>query len=153
MVGVGRYRGLPGLEGRPRRPVHQAALRVATLFTLLGIAWVLLTDIFLYRITDDAVLIARIETAKGWMFVGLASGVLYLVTLRATRRLARAKETLAATIESIGDGILILGPRRRIVYANAAAARMLRCERPSDVVGMGGTEFSRRFRVSYPDGA
>jgi two-component system phosphate regulon sensor histidine kinase PhoR len=96
------------------------------------------------------VLIARFETAKGWIFVTLASGFLYAVTLWSARRLARAQRTISAVVDSIADGVLLLGSDRRIRRANGAATRMLGCD---DLVGMDAEAFSRRFRLSYPDGS
>jgi len=111
---------------------------------------VLVTDVVLYRVTADPVLIARVETAKGWAFVAFATALLYVVTLRSTGRLASAHSALSAIIDSIADGLLLLGPDRAIVRANPAAARMLNS---SGLVGMGAEEFARRFRVSRPSGS
>lgn len=136
-----------------RKSERRAALTVAAWFIVTGIGWVLFTDVLLYAITRDQVLVARIETAKGWIFVGLTGLLLYAVTLRSASRLTRAQAINSAVIESIADGVLLLGPDRTIVHANPAAVRMLRCEHLHDLVGMGAVEFSRRFRVSYPDGS
>jgi signal transduction histidine kinase len=76
--------------------------------------------------------------------------LLYAVTLRSASKIARAQAVVSAVIESIGDGVLILGPERTIVHSNPAVRRMLRSQ---DLIGMGAVEFCRRFRVSYPDGA
>lgn len=138
----------PLLESRSSE--HGIALIVAGVFLAAGIVWVLFTDILLYRVTNDAILVARIETAKGWMFVMLATALLYLVTLLAARRLVRARAAISTVVESIADGVLLLGPDRTIQHANPAAKSMLRCD---DLAGMGAEEFSRRFRVSYPNGA
>jgi signal transduction histidine kinase len=123
---------------------------VAVVFAVTGAAWVLLTDVLLYAVTRDPALVARIETAKGWTFVVLATVLLYVVTFRGALRLARAQAGVTAVIESIADGVLLLGPDRTIRRANPAAMRMLGSE---GLVGMGAEEFSRRFRVSYLDGS
>ena len=100
----------------------------------------------------DRVTIARLETAKGWAFVALAALLLYAVTLRSAGRLGTAGRTISAVVESIGDGVLLLGADRTIAYANPAAVRMLNAARAEDLRGMGAAEFSRRYHVSYPDG-
>ena len=79
----------------------------------------------LYSVTHDRALIARIETAKGWAFIGLASLLLYAVTFRSAARLDRVRRLTAAVVESIADGVLLLGHDRSIAYANPAAVRML----------------------------
>lgn len=126
------------------------ALTVAVMFAVGGLLWVLLTDLFLYGVTRDPTVIARIETAKGWAFVVLGALFAYGVTMRSASRLARDRAAITAIIESIADGVLLLGSDRRIHRANPAAVRMLQCD---DLVGMGVEEFSRRFRVSYPNRA
>jgi signal transduction histidine kinase len=122
------------------------------MFVAVGACWVLLTDAVLYWLGLNPVLVARIETAKGWTFVGLAGVLIYAVTLRWAFRLSRARAVISAVLDSIGDGLLLLGPDRTIVHANPAAARMLRAGR-DELVGVGAVEFVRRFRVSYPDGS
>jgi signal transduction histidine kinase len=136
-----------------RRSEQRVAVTVAVLFVVTGIAWVFVTDAVLYATTEDPVLIARIETAKGWAFVGLGGLFLYVVTLRSASRLTRAYATISAVVESIADGVLLLGTDQAIQHANPAALRLLRCEGLQDLVGMGAVEFSRRFRLTYPDGS
>jgi len=130
---------------------RRVALIVLAVFLMAGAAWILLTDLVLYWVVSDRAVIARLETAKGWMFVALAAGIVYWVTLRSARQLTKTNRTLAAVVKSIGDGVLILGPNRTIAYANPASVEMLNST-ADDLRGMGAEEFSRRFRVSYPDG-
>ena len=144
-------KALPDLTQRASS-AHRMAGTVTAAFAVAGLMWVLFTDIVLYAISHDPVLIARIETAKGWIFISLASLLLYAVTFRAAARLDRVRRLTAAVVESIADGVLLLGHDRRIAYANPAAVRMLRC-RVEELVGMSAADFSLRFRVAYPGGA
>ncbi len=139
-------------QGRVKSEHHAAGL-VAAAFAVAGAFWIVASDTLLYAMTGDRVLVARLETAKGWIFVALTSALLYWVTLRCSAKLVQAQRTLAAVVHSIGDGVLLLGPDRTIAHANPAALRMLGCTDLEELVGMGAQEFSRRFRVSYPDGA
>jgi two-component system, OmpR family, phosphate regulon sensor histidine kinase PhoR len=129
---------------------REIAYTVAAAFAVAGFLWVLVSDLTLYAFASDPVLIARIETAKGWAFVAVGALFVYYITVRSASALARDRATIKAVIESIADGVLLLGRDRRIERANPAAARMLRCD---NLAGMGVEEFSRRFRVSYPNGA
>lgn len=128
---------------------RRIALVVTGVFAVSGAAWVVITDVLLYELTRDPVLVARIETAKGWTFVVLATALVYWVTYRCTMSLARAQAGLTAVIESIAEGVLLLGPDRTIRRVNPAAARILGCQ---DLVGLDAREFSRRFRLSYLNG-
>jgi nitrogen-specific signal transduction histidine kinase len=144
-------RALPDLSHRARS-AHRVAATVTGVFGAAGLAWVFVTDIFLYSVTRDRTLIARIETAKGWAFIGLACLLLYAVTFLSAARLDRVRRLTAAVVESIADGVLLLGHDRSIAYANPAAVRMLG-RRRKDLIGMTADDFSRAFRVSYPTGA
>jgi signal transduction histidine kinase len=131
---------------------RRVALGMAVAYAAAGIAWVLVTDSLLYAATSDRALIARLETAKGWLFVLFSAVAIYQLARRSTRRIVHARAAMAAVVESIGDGILLLGRDRHIAYANPAAARMLRCDDARELIGMGAPAFSRRFRVSYMNG-
>jgi len=141
---------MPDLSHRARS-AHRVAATVTGAFAVAGLVWVFFTDIVLYALTKDRALIARIETVKGWTFIILASLLLYAVTFRSAARLDRVRRLMAAVVDSIADGILLLGHDRRIAFANPAAVRMLRCPL-SELIGMGAADFSLRFRVSYPNG-
>jgi signal transduction histidine kinase len=146
-----------GYESAPPGYRPQSALQIAAavtgMFAAIATAWILITDLLLYALVDDRVLIARLETGKGWIFVGLACFLVYRLTLRCASRAIRAQVVVSAVVDSIGDGLLLLGHDRTIVHANPAALRMLRCDKLSDLLGMNAADFSRRFRVSYPHGA
>ena len=143
-----------GIDARFCIPVSETAVaaRVVAVFLVTGFTWVLVTDLLLYALVQEPVFIARLETAKGWVFIACASVLLYLVIRRWAGRLARAHETIAAIIDSIADGVLLFDRNRVIVHANAAAAKMLRAGSSDGLVGMGTAEISRRYRLTLPDG-
>src|SRR4051794_25723649 len=143
-------RALPELTHRAHS-AHRVAALVTGTFVVAGLVWVFLTDVLLYSVSHDGAFVARVETAKDWTFVGLAGLLIYGITFFGAARLDRVRRLTAATVESIGDGVLLLGHDRSIAYANPAAARMLGCTR-EDLVGMTAATFSYRFRVSYPSG-
>ncbi len=134
------------------RSSRRVALVVSCSFAVAGVVWILATDVVMVAVTQDPVLLARIETVADWVFVAFASVLLYVVTHRAAAKLCRAQLVLSTVVESIGDGMLVVGADRSIVYANPAACQMLGST-PAEVVGMTALQFSRRFVVSYPNGA
>jgi nitrogen-specific signal transduction histidine kinase len=138
--------GEPAIERR-------VALAVVIVFVIAGSAWILFSDVLLYAVVQDRTVVARFETAKGWMFVGLTACLLYMVTLRNVAQLTKASRTIFAVLESIGDGVLLLGSDRTVAYANPASIGMLGIAKRDDLQGMGAPEFSRRFHVSYLDGS
>lgn len=148
-MGTSAYILQAQLERKPRAE-RRFACFVAVALAAGGLVWVFVTDVLLYALVTDPGVIARIETAKAWLFVGFAATLAFLTTQRLARRMLRARAALTAVVDSIADGVFLLGPDRRIEYANAAAKRMLRSER---LVGMTADEFSRRFHMSYSDGS
>lgn len=143
-------RALPDLSKRAQS-AHRIAAIVTGTFVVAGLAWVFMTDTVLYAVVHNQSFIARVETAKGWTFIGLTGLLLYAVTFMSAARLDRVRRLMAAAVESIGDGVLLLGHDRAIAYANPAAVRMLRCPR-DELIGMSAATFSMRFRVSYLTG-
>jgi two-component system phosphate regulon sensor histidine kinase PhoR len=137
---------------RPPSP-RRLALELAATFAMLGIIWMSITDVFLYALTRDVILAARVEIALDWLFIAVAGTLIYATAHRAAVRLSRTRLVLASVVESIGDGLLLLGPDRRIVYANPAALEMLACRRAAELEGMDAESFGRRFLLTYPSGA
>ncbi len=144
-----RYPFLRRQHTRDRR----LAFTVAAAFAAAGLAWVFFTDHLLYSLTLDPALIARIETAKGWLFIGFATALIYLVAERGARRLQTALGTLETIIDGAADGVLVISPARAIVNANPAALRLLGCSDGQALDGLSSAEFARRYRVSYGDGS
>ena len=140
-MGTSAYILQAQLERKPP-PERRLAYSVAAALAIGGVVWVFVTDVLLYALVTDATVIARIETTKGWLFVGFAATLAFLTTRQLARRMMRARAALTAVVDSIADGVFLRGPDRRIEYANPAAKRMLHCER---LVGMTAEEFSRRF--------
>jgi len=64
---------------RPATERRVAAI-VVLVFVIAGCAWVLLGDLLLYSIVHDRSVVARLETAKGWVFVALAAVLIYVIT-------------------------------------------------------------------------
>jgi two-component system, OmpR family, phosphate regulon sensor histidine kinase PhoR len=140
------------LKDPARIASSKIAWQVSILFLIGGAAWVLGTDTLLYRFVHDEVLLARIETAKGWCFVGIGAVAMFVVTRLSVRKLARSESTTRAVVDSIADGVLLLDATGTIVMANPAAARMLGARRPGELVGLDGEAFARRYQVALPDG-
>lgn len=128
------------------------AWKLALAFLLVGATWVISTDLLVYRLVDDRVVIARLETAKGWIFVGLATATVYFAASLAVRRVARSSATLRAIFTSISDGVVLVDRNRTVLVVNPAGARMLGVEHPEDLSGVDGRELASRFHVSLPDG-
>ena len=112
------------------------------------------SEIAVSALSMEPILAARVDTILDWVFVTLSAVMLYMFAVRSSAYLHKTRSVLSAIVESIGDGVLIMGPDRTIAHANAAALHMLACRSESELVGMGAQDFSRRYVVmSSPTGA
>jgi PAS domain S-box-containing protein len=132
--------------------VRQAALAMASAFAVLGITWVLTTDVVVYALTDDLRLGEKIHLAADWAFLLVTGAALFEFARRIGMRVTEMQGVLHAVIRSMGDGMIVFGHDRRIVYANPAALRLFACD-SDELLGMTPTELTRRFLISYPNGA
>ena len=82
---------------RTPRPPAVEALRLAVIYTLFGVLWILISDTVVAWITTDPVRLTSLQTAKGWLFVGASAAVLAFLVYRALARAARAQQALTAT--------------------------------------------------------
>lgn len=137
------------LAVRRARPI---AATIAGAFLLFGAMWVLVSDVLLYRYAANHGLIARFETAKGWLFVLLSAAGVYALTRWAIHGLAVSDAMNAAIVSSIGEGVLVLGKDGVISGANPAAARILGVPKASELVGISAEEFTRRFHITDATG-
>ncbi len=145
-------RPLPRAVPLWRRRLHHPPILVTLVFVLAGAVWIVLTDALLYAFVRDPQLVARFETAKGWLFVAAAALVIFATTSYAFVQLLRSQATLRAILDSIADGVLLVGGRERaVVDANPAALQILGVSK-AEVVGLDGERFSRRFHIVDRDG-
>jgi hypothetical protein len=58
-------------------------LKISLLFLLAGVLWIVISDQAIFRIFSDPMQITHAQTAKGWLFVLGASGLIYGLARRA----------------------------------------------------------------------
>jgi light-regulated signal transduction histidine kinase (bacteriophytochrome) len=71
--------------------------KIALIYVAFGVTWIFFSDRLLVWLQLDPLLITRVQTAKGWLFV-LGSAILLYVALRRYER--RGRDAVAALIES-----------------------------------------------------
>lgn len=62
--------------------IDRSAVKIAVLYAVLGMAWILLSDRFVLGLTPDAGMLAQLGTWKGVAFVLITAFVIYLVAGR-----------------------------------------------------------------------
>lgn len=81
---------------RAPRPPAAEALRLAVTYTLFGVLWILFSDLLVSRLTTDPAELTRLQTAKGWLFVGLSAAVLAALVHGALARATAVQRALQA---------------------------------------------------------
>ncbi len=145
-------RGQAGPRSRWWQRQPDGAMRIATIFAVLGFAWIAFSDRLAVRLSADPEMHARIQTIKGFLFVLMTSAVLWVLIRRTERRVRALGAEVRATVDSMSDGVLLVDERSRIVEANRAAVVLLGAASKGEVLGP-VDDWGRRFHVRSPDGA
>ncbi|MBC7205438.1 MAG: hybrid sensor histidine kinase/response regulator, partial [Methyloversatilis sp.] len=111
-----------------------------TVLAYTGIAslWILLSDEMLLALTDDPKQFALASTFKGWAFVAVTAGALYLLMRRLTGRAldalerenvsltarARAESLLDAIVRSSSDPVFAKDSEGRYLVSNPEVVRL-----------------------------
>ena len=70
------------------------ALRTALVFFAFGAVWVILSDVTLGALVRDADAVTRLQTVKGWFFIGAASVLVYALAARVAAAEQRERDLL-----------------------------------------------------------
>ncbi len=127
-------------------------LRIVAIYLAVGALWILFSDRLLLDVVPAGPRYAAFQTAKGWFYVAFSAVLLFVLMRRLQRRSDAVSAQVRATLDSIGDAILVVDPTAHVVDANRAAVRML---------GLGGkeppagplAELARRTDMRMPDGS
>jgi len=158
------------------------ALRTALVFAAFGALWVLLSDVTLGALVRDASAVTRLQTVKGWFFIGAASVLVYALAARVAaaeqreRDLLRRRSAELAEAQQVarvghwvldpGEGgfrcsdelyrILGLDPETKLTYQGFLdAAEPDHSERLANArhrLRMGGESLSTVYPIRHPSG-
>jgi PAS domain-containing protein len=129
-------------ERKVRRAAWWSAGKVAALYAVLGVAWILLSDRLLALMSAGSTFdLLKFGTLKGLAFVLVTATVLLLALRRALLRWhrfeikARASAELMRTVaETLPDALVVLDADGRIRFANSHAREVLGVTR-SQLIG------------------
>lgn len=146
--------GAPPPTGLP--PVHPATrvtpLRIVAVYALVGALWILFSDRLLEAAVPPGAMRDDLQTVKGWLYV-LATALLLWALIRRQERASRALAArVQATLESIGDAVLVVDPSGLIVDANRAALRLYGLAAKEELLGP-LVALVHRFALRAPDGS
>ncbi|WP_298435700.1 PAS domain-containing hybrid sensor histidine kinase/response regulator [Geobacter sp.] len=108
--------------------LRREAVRIAALYALLGGAWIIYSDRILASLVVDPLLLIRLQTAKGWLYVGVTALLLaWLINrnlLAAARPAAELEDRVAertAQLEGLNRALRASEDRFRALYEEIPA--------------------------------
>ncbi len=78
-------------------------LRVAVIYAVFGAAWILFSDSVLHALVQNADLENRLQTAKGWLFIGVTGGLVFWLTSRLANELNDNNEERKEALEALRE--------------------------------------------------
>lgn len=119
---------------------RRAAIRIAGLYVVLGLAWIWLSDWALNLVgfaADGAFLAGAV---KGTAFVVFTAGLLYGLVRREVSAIEESERLLRAVLNGTSDAVFVKDHQGRVLLANKAALQFMgRTE--SEVIGHKDSEF------------
>jgi PAS domain S-box-containing protein len=100
-----------------------SAARVAGVYLVLGVLWILLSDRLLAALVGDPATLSLLQTVKGWAFVAASALVIAILVGREVRRLNRTESRFDALASQgiVGTFAIRSG---RLVHANRRLAEI-----------------------------
>jgi two-component system, OmpR family, phosphate regulon sensor histidine kinase PhoR len=140
----------PEARSRGWRWIPPAPPRIVAIYAVLGLAWIAFSD-RLVELVPDAGARAAIQTAKGSAFVVVTAAVLYLLIRRNDLGLRALSAEVRATVDSIGDAVILVDDGARVIEANRATLLLLGAASKEAVLGP-LAEWAVRWKVRSLDG-
>lgn len=96
----------------------EGALRIAGLYLLVGVLWILFSDQVVATITSDPALLTQISIYKGWGFILVTALMLYLLIRGHSRALQQSEQRLLTLTNALPVLISYVGTDKRYLFAN-----------------------------------
>lgn len=96
----------------------EGALRIAGLYLLVGVLWILFSDQVVAKITSDPVVLTQLSIYKGWGFIFVTAFILYLLIRAHSRALQQSEERLLTLTNALPALISYVATDKRYLFAN-----------------------------------
>lgn len=102
-MAIGQRRGCANVRDRfmANKPIPPGmgghrwlAIRTALIYAAFGLTWIISSDWVLSRIAEDAATLTRLQTAKGWVYVGVTALLIFWLVDRQFQAAERARAKL-----------------------------------------------------------
>lgn len=110
----------------------RTALRIAAVYAVFGILYILFSDLILAALIDNPATITRVQTAKGWLFILSTAILIYWLVrryladmIRTNSLLVQSEQRYRAIVETSQEGIALTNPDHNLVFLNPRMGVML----------------------------
>ncbi|MFH1057043.1 MAG: PAS domain S-box protein [Pseudomonadota bacterium] len=121
----------PEPDAAPREGWLPTPARIALIYLVLGGLWILLSDRAVDSLSLSPLMASRLQTFKGWFYVLLNAGLIYLLVERAQARWRDIESSRRRGLmryrrlaESISDSFLALDQNLRLTHWNRACEEL-----------------------------
>jgi len=105
--------------GKSRRSAQHAPLKITTIYAVIGALWILLSDRILAALVSDPDLISRLQTYKGWFYVLVTAGILFLLIRHHTVTLKSQFDEFRTIFDSLNAIVYVADfETHEILYLN-----------------------------------
>lgn len=126
---------------------NRPALKSAIYFFIFGFLWILLSDRFLNRMVYDVGLLKELQTFKGWVFICLTAGLIYLIVRKQIKIVVKLKDKLQISeqrykqiVELSHDVIWTVDEKGVISFINNSSYPIYGLN-PEEMIGKNFSEF------------
>lgn len=141
--------GSPAVEARGRRA---SPLSLGAIYLVGAFAWIALAHRAIDVVAQDGRLEGRLHVLAEVLFVLVSGTFLFLLLWRREERMRRLGEELHATLDSLGDGVLVVDRRGRIVEVNRAVTELTGIAARAEHL-VPAADWARRVDLRGRDGA
>ncbi|MDD2464558.1 MAG: ATP-binding protein [Desulfobulbus sp.] len=78
-------------------------LKIATIYLAVSVLWVVFSDQLVALLLQDSQLITRVQTLKGWFFVGSTAALIYVLLRREIATYKKTSDNLAQSSQELRD--------------------------------------------------
>lgn len=123
-----------------RRDLTLSPVRIAGIYLVFGVVWILATDTIVYSIAETQSQITRQQTIKGWIFVLISTVLVFTLVVNRDAQLNSERRFHELALDSLSDIFVVLDRDGRITRVNEQAADVTGHSK-SELLGMEATEY------------
>jgi len=124
-----------------RFSITRTALKTALIYAVFGLLWIRFSDLFLDYTINDARVMTTVQTYKGWFFILVTSGLLFLLVRRNLQAQRNSERSLRASNLRLEGMFRVAGSVAFILSRQRAGLHFIEAFSPG-AVRMFGLEFS-----------